>query len=987
MGWSRRTEAARGTRIVQKVVQLPRLSERARKLGAPVPGAGNRPIRLDDPRVGWYVEEGALDIFLFEYRNGEITSSPRHLLRAGPGRLVFGVGLHGGQLAAVAKGILGTGLRRVPLDVLLKHDVGNELAVQVDQWLEEFSAAIASQIEPHPRPTLLIEPAHPEASLEAPAGGVLSTRPGGVVWVWATDTGGAYLGTEQPRSNGTGLVPVTADTWLRLSASGRVSGVRSSDLCREGTVFRALDEFHGLALAAERLNRSLLLADELNEQTARAAHRRRDEELARAGLFTVLNRRRRTADVAGSPLLAALEAIGEHEGIAFQTPSRRAGSAEEPTLQDVLNASGVRSRRVRLASEDRWWVGDSGAMLGFLRDGGQPIALLPGFRGRYRVLDPSSGQSSRLDAVRVRDISPHAWLFYPPLPEDEPIAAKHLLKLAAAGVRMDFGRFAVAGLLASLLLQVPAIAVGILADSVLPAAAREMHTQIIIAVGAFGLVGVLLQMLQGSALMRLEGRAASRLAAAAWDRLLSLRPGFFRNFTAGELAVRMMVFQAMRDQISGVVANALLSLVFLLPTLAILFLYDTTLALISLGMAFGVLCVTAVFGALQLTPLRRRYEVSRRLAGALLQFINGMPKLRSAGAEASAFAAWARGYREQLLAGIQVARYGEHLVAFSAALPALVGAVLFAAVLAGGPDRIDIGDFLVVYALSMTFYAAVTSLSRSFEVIAAVLPGYEQVKPILAALPESRPGAADPGELGGDIRFDRISFRYVENGPLILEDVSFRAGPGEFIAIVGESGSGKSTLMRLALGLEDPVSGGVYYDGRDLAHLNRHLVRRRIGVVMQDGALQPGSILDNIIGMGNDLTIEDAFQAARLADVDEDIDEMPMGLFTMVGNNAATFSGGQVQRIRIASALVRNPRIVFLDEATGWLDAASQARVMAGIESLAATRIVIAHRLSTIRRADRIYVLSAGRVVQQGTFEELGSVEGLFRQLVQRQLA
>ncbi|MYA03188.1 MAG: ATP-binding cassette domain-containing protein [Caldilineaceae bacterium SB0664_bin_22] len=287
----------------------------------------------------------------------------------------------------------------------------------------------------------------------------------------------------------------------------------------------------------------------------------------------------------------------------------------------------------------------------------------------------------------------------------------------------------------------------------------------------------------------------------------------------------------------------------------------------------------------------------------------------------------------------------------------------------------------------MTFYAAVTSLSRSFEVIAAVLPGYEQVKPILAALPERHLATADPGELGGDIRFDHVSFRYVKESPLILEDVSFRAGPGEFIAIVGESGSGKSTLMRLALGLEDPVSGSVYYDGRELALLNRHLVRRRIGVVMQDGALQPGSILDNIIGMGNDLTIEDAYQAARLADVDKDIDDMPMGLFTMVNNNSSTFSGGQVQRIRIASALVRNPRIVFLDGATGWLDAACQARVMAGIESLAATRIVIAHRLSTIRRADRIYVLSAGRVVQQGTFEELSSAEGIFHQLAQRQLA
>ena len=192
--------------------------------------------------------------------------------------------------------------------------------------------------------------------------------------------------------------------------------------------------------------------------------------------------------------------------------------------------------------------------------------------------------------------------------------------------------------------------------------------------------------------------------------------------------------------------------------------------------------------------------------------------------------------------------------------------------------------------------------------------------------------------------------------------------------------------MRLALGLEEPSAGGVYYDGRDLAKLDRRSVRRQIGVVMQDGMLQPGTLLDNIIGVNEDLTIDDAWNAARRAAVDSDIAEMPMEMLTVVGDSSSLFSGGQTQRIRIAAALVRNPRVVLLDEATSWLDARSQAQVMRGVESLAATRIVIAHRLSTIRAADRIYVLDAGRVVQQGTFDELYAVEGTFRRLVQRQL-
>ena len=231
-----------------------------------------------------------------------------------------------------------------------------------------------------------------------------------------------------------------------------------------------------------------------------------------------------------------------------------------------------------------------------------------------------------------------------------------------------------------------------------------------------------------------------------------------------------------------------------------------------------------------------------------------------------------------------------------------------------------------------------------------------------------------------------MSFRYTDDGPLIIDDVSIRARPGEFVAIVGESGAGKSTLLRLALGIEEPTGGGVYYDGRELAHLDRHSLRRQIGVVMQDGALRSGNILDNIIGVGDDLTIDDAWRAARLADVERDIAAMPMEMFTVVGDNSSTFSGGQIQRIRIAAALVREPRIMFLDEATSWLDARSQAQVMRDIESLAATRIVIAHRLSTIRKAERIYVLQDGRVVQEGRFNELFETEGPFRDLMQRQM-
>ena len=964
-----------------------RLTELAVSLGEPFASAGNLPIYLDDPKVGWFVEQGALDVFLIEYQDGQPVSSAKHLLRAGAGRLVFGIGEHGPPMIAVAKGLPGSKLRRVVLDELVKHDVGDDLAHQADAWVSEFAATVARQIELRPKLGLLLDPANPEETLEADAGTVLSTRPGRVLWASPGDTA-AYLGTEEAEPGGTGLVPLTSDTWLTLlKSTARVTAASSRELSSRGVLLQALHEFHRLALGAEQLNRRLSLADEANEQIAQAAHRRMDEEQARQSLFNVLGPAHPVAQGGGTSLVAALKLIGEHEGIIFRLPSRRSVSiGEEPSLQDVLNASGVRCRKVRLSSEDRWWIGDSGAMLGYSHEHGRPLALMPGTAGRYRAMDPTSGRSEQINASRATEIARDAWVFYRPLPDDRPVRLMDILRLAGKNMAADFGRFSTAGLLASALMLAPAIAVGALADWVLPSASGGMLVQIIIALVAFAVVGLLLQMVQGTAMMRLEARATTRVGAAIWDRALGLPSSFFKSFTAGDLAVRMSAFQVLRDQLSGVVANALLSIVFLLPTLGLLFFYDATLALIILGIAILSLAVACALGLLQIAPQRRRYAAVRHLAGELYQFIDGMSKLRSAGAEASAFASWARGYRSQHVAGMQIAKWNEHLVAFSAAAPALVGAALFGVAIWQGPDQLALGDFLVVYSVSLTFYTAVAGLGRSFEAIAAAVPGYEQVKPILDAVPDGRARGTASTKLSGDIHFDHLSFRYTDDGPLIVNDVSIYARPGEFVAIVGESGAGKSTLLRLALGLEEPSRGGVYYDGRDLAHLDRHSVRRQIGVVMQDGNLRPGNILDNIVGLGDDLTIDDAWRAARLADVDKDISAMPMEMFTVVGDSSSTFSGGQIQRIRIAAALVRDPRIVFLDEATSWLDARSQAEVMQSIKSLAATRIVIAHRLSTIRKAERIYVLQAGRVVQEGGFDELFNADGPFHDLVQRQM-
>jgi ATP-binding cassette subfamily C protein len=290
------------------------------------------------------------------------------------------------------------------------------------------------------------------------------------------------------------------------------------------------------------------------------------------------------------------------------------------------------------------------------------------------------------------------------------------------------------------------------------------------------------------------------------------------------------------------------------------------------------------------------------------------------------------------------------------------------------------------YAAFGSFVLAAQALAEASLGLLAIVPFYERLAPILTALPESDEGRGHPGRLRGGLSVSHVRFRYHADAPWVLDDVSFDVQPGEFVALVGASGSGKSTLLRLLLGFERPGSGAVRYDGQDLSALDARAVRRQIGVVLQESRLLPTDIFRNIVG-NSSRTPQDAWEAAEMAGLGEDVRQMPMGLHTVVSEGGGTFSGGQRQRLLIARAIVNRPRLIFLDEATSALDNKTQAVVTQSMDRLDATRIVIAHRLSTVVNADRIIYLEGGQVREEGTYQELLAKGGLFAQLARRQMA
>jgi ATP-binding cassette subfamily C protein len=473
------------------------------------------------------------------------------------------------------------------------------------------------------------------------------------------------------------------------------------------------------------------------------------------------------------------------------------------------------------------------------------------------------------------------------------------------------------------------------------------------------------------------------------DRLLALPPSFFRRFATGDLANRALAVSFVQDRLAGAASMSVLSALFGLFNVGLLFWYSASLAWFAMLPIALAAVVAAILFRLLMHHQVPLYEVAGRIQGLTLQLTEGIAKLRVAGAEERAFNRWARAFAEQKRLDLGVRKVLAGVVVLGAVLPPLATGFVFASV-GLSTDRslagLSLGTFVAFLAALGAVVSSLTmTLSLLFPVL-DVVPVWKRSRPILETPTEPSSRRADPGELSGAVEVSRVRFRYHADGPLVLDDVSFRAEPGEFVTLVGPSGSGKSTLYRMLLGFETPEAGAVLYDGLDLAGLDLAAVRRQLGAVLQNSQLLNGTVYDNIAGTSR-MTMDEAMEAARLCGLEDDVKAMPMGLHTMVGVGGSRLSGGQRQRILIARAIARRPRILLFDEATSALDNHTQAAVSRTLEQLRATRIVIAHRLSTIRNADRIVVLVNGRVVEEGTFDELLASGREFASLARRQIA
>jgi NHLM bacteriocin system ABC transporter ATP-binding protein len=671
----------------------------------------------------------------------------------------------------------------------------------------------------------------------------------------------------------------------------------------------------------------------------------------------------------------AADATGEPIDAARLEAAARSGETDVLELAASLQ---LPVRRTRL--EGRSWRRGGPVMVAF--EGEAPVVLLPS--GRGYVIRDAAGEEAKLSRSRARGLSQLAYTVYPKFPP-RPVRGRDVLRIGALGGRRGvLALVALTVLVAALGAFIP-YATAQIVGSIVPSGNRTALLDLVIAVGVFTFAMFGASLLQGLVVLELSSRGAANVTAALWDRLLHAEPSFLRGRSAGAMAQQVTAFDQMRTLLSSSLVAALAGAALSVSSIALLFSYSATAGLLVIAAFAALLAVAWAAARAQGRSFQASINERNRLNGLLLGLFTGISKLRVAGAERRAQALWAHGYALQEQAQRDAALQGVRLTIVQALLPG----VLLLSAIAGysvlqSDNSVSLVDFTGTVAAAGQLSAAGASIVALAIAFVQLRPLYRTTRPILEQVPEVSESAILPGEIRGGVELDNVTFGYDPDLP-VLQNVSIAVEPGSFVALVGPSGAGKTTIVRLILGFDTPWQGQVLLDSKPLDRLDREAVRRRIGTVIQGATVTSGSILTNIIG-ALPLTQQDAWEAAEMAGVADDIRAMPMQMSTVISEGGSGFSGGQLQRILLARALVRKPRIVLLDEATSSLDNETQRIVTEGLGALGVTRIVIAHRLSTIRHADHIVVLGDGRVLERGRFEELIDAGGTFSSLARRQL-
>lgn len=649
-------------------------------------------------------------------------------------------------------------------------------------------------------------------------------------------------------------------------------------------------------------------------------------------------------------------------------------------LEFLLRPHGIMRRNVNL---DKGWYKDGiGAVLGTRKDDGSVVAFIPKGLSGYVYFDAATGKWVRLNKKTEALFEDEGICFYKPFP---------LKKLTIATLmRYIVDTLSTADFILVILATLAVSAIGLLSPKLnnllMGTVVESENIRLLIGITIFmisvTISSLLIRAVKTLVMSRINTKMELSVQAATMMRVMSLPADFFKQYSAGELSTRAQYVQSLCSTLVSTVLNTGLTSIFSLMYISQIFAYAPALVVPALIIIVVTILFSLITTFAQMKYSKKQMELSAEESGMSYALITGVQKIKLSGAEKRAYARWSNLYAKQVQVTYNPPMFLRANAAFSSIISLTGVLVMYFMAVQSGVSVADYYAFNTAYGMVS---GAFTSLASIATTVAQFKPILEMAKPIMETVPEVSEGKMVIDRLSGGIELNNVSFRYNENMPLVVDNLSLKIRPGQYVAIVGSTGCGKSTLMRIMLGFEKPQKGAVYFDGKDLNSIDLRSLRRKIGVVMQNGKLFQGDVFSNITISAPQLSMDEAWAAAEMAGIADDIRRMPMGMHTIISEGSGGISGGQRQRLMIARAIAPKPKILMFDEATSALDNLTQKIVSDSLDKLKCTRIVIAHRLSTIRQCDRIIYLEKGKIVEDGTYDELIAKNGKFAELVERQ--
>jgi len=948
------------------------------------------PFFINDNSKLWYIAHGSINLSYTQVKEDQQTGALYHFSTYKKNRIFFGlkqqIAGHFQFIALPEEDSVVYEIdikeltRKVESDCFFKYNFVQLL----NRWIISLIKAIdENNLFDKQTPDVLLG----EGSVTEVAANKLFSTNEKILW-YETDRVGDLLFNRQIPFDGDSFryFPITKRTLYLSQTDVRVEKVLINDIISKPGFWGGIESFHQAVLECiwykidryKQFEKKRLLNKHFNDNAELEAVHAKAKHLL---IPEKQNYLKTIKPISKNPIFKAIQIIAKFEDFNLVLPPELKKSQD--VIGDICRHSSIRHREISLA--DDWYdhIGYN-ALLAFDLQTNIPYAIIPRKEKKYDVYDVEGNTSFQLNAHTAHDIGFKAYMFYKPLPNKQ-ISFKSLNKMIFRLCKKDLKMIGLMMLGVSAMGLLWPILSGILYDFIIPDVQHKLLIIFSIGILITIVARTIFEFTKNLALVRIAGSIKSNLQVAIWDRLLELPTSFFKKYAAGDLVDRSFSINKIADILADASISVMFTCLFLLVNFVICFAYSPFLTLVCMLVLLVQVLIILALGFVQLKHQRAFTHQQGKLWGLTLQLFTGIATFRITGSEKKAFVHWFNHFLAVKKTSIRSSEIQNLQIVFNSSITLITTIVLFATT-THLSNALTTGEFLTFTGIWTFVNSSITTLSNNLVLMFQVYPLFEHVKPILDELPENTEVKSAPERLKGNIEISNVVFRYLPDEPIVLRNISLSIKTGEFIAFVGPSGCGKSTIVRLLLGFEKMQSGSIYYDNQDVQNVDLKLLRRQIGVVLQDDGLLTGDIYSNIVGSSTYLTMDDAWEAARAAALDTDIEQMPMKMRTMLSEGSKTISGGQRQRILIARAIVHKPKILIFDEATSALDNRTQAIVTQSLNNLQVTRIVVAHRISTIKNADRICFMKDGEIKEVGTYDELIKLNGGFAKLADRQI-